>query len=148
MKPSGTGPSASVIRPSTVTRSPATPGGASSARVRRASPREKNGPTVWDGVALRLISPFKGGGLGTAEHDVEPVAQRELRDRRFPIEHGDEPIAGVLVRREVEDRVAGEQRIAWEIHLRHQARGERGPEDREVNVGGPPGIVVVAPGIG
>src|SRR3546814_2123437 len=46
------------------------------------------------------------------------------------------------------DRVEREQRIAGEVHLRHQARRDAGAEQREVDVVGPPGIGVVAPGIG
>ena len=39
------------------------------------------------------------------------------------------------------------QRIAGEIHLRDQARGERGTKYRKVNVRGAPRVVVVLPGI-
>ena len=42
----------------------------------------------------------------------------------------------------------GEQRIARKIHLRHEALREGVAEQGEVDVGRPPGVGVVAPGIG
>ena len=48
----------------------------------------------------------------------------------------------------VKDGVERKQWIAREIHLGDQTCGKGGSEDREVNVGGPPRIVVVAPWVG
>ncbi len=58
-----------------------------------------------------------------------------------------QPVPGAL-RDRVEDRVLGEQRVVREVHLGHQPLGERAPEQREVDVRGPPGVVVVAPRVG
>jgi len=45
----------------------------------------------------------------------------------------------------MEDRVELEQRVAREVHLCDEAVRERPPEQGEVDVGRPPGVVVVAP---
>jgi len=65
----------------------------------------------------------------------------------FPIENGDEAVAGVFVGGAIENGVVGKKGIAGEIHLGYQARGEGGAENGKVNVGGTPGVVVIAPGI-
>ena len=57
----------------------------------------------------------------------------------------DHPLARLLVAHRVEDRVIGEERIAREVHLRHEALRERPAHQREVDVRGAPGVVVVAP---
>ena len=57
---------------------------------------------------------------------------RSARDRR--------------VTHRVQDRVVGEERVAREVHLRHEALGEGAPEDREVDVRGTPGVLVVPHG--
>jgi hypothetical protein len=48
----------------------------------------------------------------------------------------------------VEDRVLGEERVAGEVHLRDEPGGERGPEERQVDVRCTPGVLVVAPRVG
>ena len=58
------------------------------------------------------------------------------------------PLARGRVAHRLEDRVVREERVAGEVHLRHEPLGERPPEDREVDVRRPPGVVVVAPRIG
>ena len=47
-----------------------------------------------------------------------------------------------------EDRIEGQQGITGKVHLGDQALGERPAEQGEVDVGGPPGVGVVAPRIG
>ena len=42
----------------------------------------------------------------------------------------------------------GEERITREVHLGHQALGERPAEHREVDVRRPPGVGVIAPWVG
>ena len=106
----------------------------------------KNGPTVCDGV-------------GGARHLSPPSAWPRARARRCrscrPSAHSgtvssrsnrrDHQLAVLGVAHRVEDRVLEEQRVAREVHLRDEPRGEGRPEQREVDVGGAPGVRVVAP---
>ena len=55
---------------------------------------------------------------------------------------------GLLVGHRVVDRVKRQQRVAGEVHLGDQPLGERAAEEAEVDVRGPPGVVVVAPRVG
>src|SRR4029077_7886962 len=68
-------------------------------------------------------------------------------NRGVPIELGDQTSARCLVRGAVEDWIEGHQRIAGKIHLRDEARGERRPEQRKMNVSGAPCVVMISPGI-
>ena len=68
--------------------------------------------------------------------------------RSCPCRTGDQAVPGLLVGDRAEDRVVGEQRVAGEVHLGDQPLGERRAEHREVDVRGPPGVVVVAPRVG
>src|ERR671915_60675 len=104
----------------------------------------KYGPTVWDGVGS-VTSRLRRGGLATSQHHVELVRERPLRHRFTEVESGDHPLPVPRVAHRVEDRVLEEQRIAREVHLRHQARGERVTEQGEVDVGGTPGVGMVLP---
>src|SRR5262245_17555192 len=145
---SGNGsPSPSSTRPAIVTRSPGTPGPDRSFRFNHARPMVKNGPTVCDGVAGRLISCLHRRGFAAAKDDVKSVAQRPFRYRAIPVEKANQPIARLLIGRTVEDWIVWKQRIAREIHLRDQARRKRRAKDREMDVCRPPGIVMIAPGI-
>src|SRR4051812_5370770 len=103
------------------------------------SPIAKNGPTVWAGGGSGIFE------RGLAQDDVPAVGERPLRPGVLEVEGGDEAVA--VVAGGVEDRVLREERVAREVHLGHEALGERAPEDREVDVGGPPGVVMVAPGV-
>src|SRR5579872_2424376 len=85
--------------------------------------------------------------LAAAHHDVEAIAERVERHRRFPIEQRNQPIARAFVGSAIEDRIVCHQWIAREIHLRDQARRERGTKYRKVNVRSAPGVVVVLPWI-
>ena len=60
---------------------------------------------------------------------------------------GDEPLARVL-RHRLEDRIEVEQRIVREVHLGHEPRREGRSHQREVDVSGPPSVVMVPPRIG
>ena len=97
---------------------------------------------------MRSVVVFEWSCVATAHHDVELIAERLQRHRCLPIEERDEAIARAFIGGAVEDRIVGHQRIAGEVHLRDQARGERGTEDGEVNVRSAPGVVVILPGIG
>ena len=96
---------------------------------------------------MRSVVLFERSCVAAAHHDVELIAERVERHRRLHIEERDEAIAGAFVGGAVEDRIVGHQRIAGEIHLRDQARGESGAEDGKVNVRGAPGVVVILPGV-
>src|SRR5918997_645501 len=106
----------------------------------------KYGPTVWDGVGS-VTSRLRRGGLATSQHHVELVRERPLRHGFTEVEVGDHPLPVPRVAHRVEDRVLEEQRIAREVHLRHEARGERVSEQGEVDVGGAPGVGMVLPGV-
>ncbi len=56
--------------------------------------------------------------------------------------------AGSGVGDRAEDRVVGEERVAGEVHLGDQPLGERRAEEREVDMGRAPGVVVIAPRVG
>ena len=137
---SGTGaPSPSNTRPSIVTRSPGTPGGASSSA---GQPGEAEGEERPHGLGRRGLEAHslhrawprgRPGRCRTGSRGRAPGPWPPSRTR-------DQPLPRPLVRRAVEDRVVGEERVAREIHLRHQAGGEGGPEHREMDVGGPPGV--------
>src|ERR1700730_18867258 len=53
--------------------------------------------------------------------------------------------AGTFIGNAVENRIERQKRIPGEVHLRDQAREERLAKQREMDVGRPPGIVVVFP---
>src|SRR5438552_18965702 len=130
-----------------VTCSPSAENSARSATHNFSRPMWKKGPTVCDAVASRFISMSHRRGVAAAQDDVEAIAQRVLGSGVVPVEVGDQALACPLVCGAVEDRIEGQQRIAGKIHLRYQAREKRAAEQREVDVRGTPGVVVIAPGI-
>src|SRR5215208_1573571 len=87
------------------------------------------------------------GRVAAAQDDVETVRERPLRLGSLQIEGRDHTLPGFGVAHRVEDRVLPEQRIARKVHLGDEPRGEGRPEEREVDVGRPPGVAVVAPWI-
>src|SRR5258708_34768874 len=91
---------------------------------------------------------LKGRGIASVQDYVETIAQRPLRLGRRQIKAGDQPMPCALVRDGLENGVVGEKRIAGKIHLRNQARGECGPEERKMNVGRTPGVLMIVPRIG
>ena len=60
----------------------------------------------------------------------------------------DHAIARPLIGNRIEDRVERKQRVARKIHLGDQTRNEGVPEQREMDVGRAPSVIVIAPGIG
>src|ERR1700730_10457026 len=81
-------------------------------------PIEKKGPTVWDAVASRLNSILHGRSRAATENNVEAKPQRLIRERGFPVEERNQPVASLLICSGVEDRIERKQRVAGEIHLR------------------------------
>src|SRR5574341_400876 len=142
-------PSPSMRRPRMAMRSPFTPGPAMRVVLSHVSPMCGYGPTVCDPIANRLMSLSRRAvhrrGLESAQHDVEAVGEGVLRHRVFPVELGHPPHPGLLVGNAHVHRVVRQQRISGEVHLRDHAREEGAAEKREMDVGGPPGVVVVAP---
>src|SRR5580704_5233445 len=158
-------PAPSYSRPTIVT-APAVPSGTTYGPSGHGSLIEKYGPTVCEGVnPVTVLCPysktllFEGSSYSNtllfehrraaaAQHDVPVVAERPFRLGQVDVEAGDEPLPGLLVRHRVEDGVQRQQRVAGEVHLGDQPLGERAAEQREVNVGRTPGVVVVAPRVG
>src|SRR5215470_11926473 len=110
-------------------------------------PMAKKGPTVCELVVWSDTSLLPGRRLAAAKDDVEAVAEGAVVQRRLPVVAGDEPVARHRVGDAGEDDVVGEERVALEVHLRDEPLRERDAEQREVDVRGPPGVVVVAPGV-
>jgi hypothetical protein len=79
---------------------------------------------------------------------IEAVAERELRLSQAQIELRNETLARALVGDGLGDRIEGHQRIVRKVHLGDEAGNETGPEQGKVNVGGPPGVRMVAPWVG
>ncbi len=73
---------------------------------------------------------------------------RPFRHRLGQVEAGDHAIAASRIRHRHEDRVLLEQRVAGEVHLRHQPLQELVAEEREMDVAGTPRVEVVAPRVG
>src|SRR5215472_9555277 len=108
-------------------------------------PIEKKGPTVCEGVAPSRMSLLHRCPLAPAQHDVEAISKRIARRGSLPVEDTHQSIPRVLIREGIPDGVCGEQRIAWKIHLRDQSSCESRTEYREMDVGRPPRIVMIAP---
>jgi len=93
-------------------------------------------------MPLRPIVIFSIGvaSRAAAQHDVEAIAQRKLGARcypsRSPLPAG---CAACSSARAVEDRVVRQQRIAGEVHLRHQgaSRNARPNSERWICAGTP-----------
>src|SRR5579859_2538435 len=88
-------------------------------------PKWKNGPTVCDGLGIRSMLSLKGGGLSPPQDNVELIAKRPLRLRRFQVEPGNQPLPAFLVGDGLKDWIKGEERIAGKIHLGDQPCRER-----------------------
>lgn len=89
-----------------------------------------------------------GSGQTAAENNVELIAEGFLGLRGLPIKLGNEAVTRCFIGGAVEDGIEREKRIAGEVHLRDKTGGKCGTEDGKVNVGGSPGVVVIAPGVG
>jgi hypothetical protein len=109
------------------------------------------GPTVWLEVGGRItflrlrLRRIERRGVEAAQHDVEAKAEGPLRLGQLDVERGEQPGARLRVGDRLVDRVDREQRIAGEVHLGDQPRSPRRAEQREVDVVGTPGVVVIAP---
>jgi len=90
-----------------------------------------------------VIGPDEPAG----QYQVESIAQRPIRLGEAEVETGDQPVARGRLRHRVEHRVEGEQRIAREIHLRHQACREIRAADGKMDVRRPPGVAMVLPSV-
>jgi hypothetical protein len=71
----------------------------------------------------------------------------EAIDRNVALPAPCDQSCAAICRHQSLDRIVGEQRIAGEIHLRHDARDERMTEHREVDMSRPPRILMIAPWI-
>src|SRR5580704_3710517 len=126
---------------------PGVPSGTANGPTSNGRPIAKYGPTVWEGVVSKITSVrlLERRRARAAEVDVPLERLRPVRHRPVDREPGDHPLAGALVSHRVEDRVIREERVAREVHLGHEPLGERAAEQREVDMGRPPGVVVIAP---
>src|SRR6185436_2383825 len=96
----------------------------------------------------RSYASFEWSRVPAAQHDIEAISQCPVRLRQREVELRYEAKARALVGNRLVHRVVRAERIAGEIHLRDEPRRHRVPEEREVNVRGTPGVVVVATRIG
>src|SRR5918997_4127771 len=127
---------------------PGVPSGTTRCPSVQVSPMDRNGPTVCDGVSRSLMGLLERGLLAAAQHDVPAVGERPLRPGGLQVERRDHALASLRVRDRVEDRVLVEQGVVREVHLRDEPLGESVAEQREVDVGRAPRVVVVAPRVG
>ena len=79
------------------------------------------------------------------QDDVPLVRECPLGLRRLEVEARDEKLTCARIAHRVEDRVVREERVAGEVHLRHQALVEGAAEQREVDVRRPPRVRVIPP---
>src|SRR5438552_19121832 len=70
-----------------------------------------------------------------------------IGDGAPPIKNGNQPLASLFIRSAIENGIEGNKSVTWKIHLRHQARGESRPKERDMNMCRAPGIVMIAPRI-
>src|SRR5262245_12080207 len=148
--PSGTGsPAPSRSRPRIRTARGSPSGTSEEPMCSRKRPIERNGPDVCDGAGARagsvIVRLLERGGAAPAEHDVEAEPERPGGLGQVELERADQTLASLLVADRVEDRIEREERIAREVHLGDEPIGNRAAEDREVDVGGAPGVRMVLP---
>lgn len=91
---------------------------------------------------------LQGSGLPAPKNDVETVPQGPLRLGQSQVKIRDQPGPGGCIRNGLKNRIEGNEGIAGKVHLRHQARHQRGPEQREMNVCRSPRVVMIPPGVG
>ena len=82
----------------------------------------------------------------SAQHNVEFIAKGKIRLGQIKCKLGNHQLPTLLRHPEV-NWVVLQEGITREIHLGNQAIRDVAPKQGEVNVIGPPGIGVVAPGI-
>ena len=83
-------------------------------------------------VPLQLV--LEQGGAPSPQHDVKSISQAIKRHGRVQIQGSDEPLHRIRVGDRPGNDVMGQQRIAFEIHLRDQALRKAGAEDREMDM--------------
>src|SRR5437763_6442880 len=129
---------------------PGVPSGTANGPTSNGSPIAKYGPTVWEGVVSKITSMrlLERRSARAAQVDVELERLRPVRDGVVDREGRDHPLARLRIAHRVEDRVVGEERVAREVHLSDQTLGEGPAEQREVDVGRPPRVVMVTPRVG
>ena len=94
------------------------------------------------------FSHLKRGFLTPSEHYIKPIPQRPAGIGYLVGKFRDQSVAGLLIRDPVVYGIQGQQLIAGKIHLSHQP-GYKGLSEKGImNVGGTPGIVMVAPRVG
>src|SRR5690242_3093510 len=139
--PSGTGaPAPSRRRPRIAIARGSARGTTSATASPRSRPIERYGPTVCDGVSAgeSVIVPILRRRGAPADDDVEAVAEGPVGLGQLEVEGAHEPRARGRVADRLEDRVELEQRIAREVHLRHEPLREGAAEERQVDVVRPP----------
>ena len=121
-------------RPRTANR-PGRSEATSSPRMKPSSvPMWKNGPDrLRRGRRQRHLSPPSAWPRARAAR-CRSGRRAPTRDRVVEVERRDHPLAVPGVAHRMEDRVLEEERIAGEVHLGHQAGGERRSEQRRVDV--------------
>src|SRR6478672_3325363 len=122
-------PSASIMCPVSVMRWPLTPSPAMLSSTSHVMPMCRYGPIVWEELVCMASAPrgqvvLHRRLVAAAQHDVELVAERLLGNRGFPVEMGDQAPPRALVGHAVEHGIVLHQRIAGEVHLRDEPRGE------------------------
>ena len=88
---------------------------------------------------------LKGRGLAATQDNIEPETKSPFGLGDLQIESRDQPLSGLFIGYRLKNRVMCQQRVARKIHLCDQAGRECASEQRKMNVGRSPGIVVVIP---
>src|SRR6478736_4044489 len=138
-------PAPSTMRPASTTRSPRVEK-ATLPPSRQRNPRWKKGPMVCDGERC-VMSQAHGSRTRARKNDVEAIAQRDHLDPGLQMLRADEALARLCIRDALVHRIDGKERIAREIHLRHEPLHGRIAKEREVDVLRTPREWVVAPRI-
>src|SRR5450755_461159 len=83
-------------------------------------------------------------GLATpSHHNIEAIGKTLKRARCIEIELCCQAICRRLVGNRCDDRIVGDERIPFEIHLRYQSLREAGSENRKMNVSRSPAVDTV-----
>src|SRR4030095_16223376 len=103
---------------------------------------------LWFAKEWGLIFPsFKRCLIFSSKYNIEFVCQGKFGFSPIHVEPGNHQFPG-LNRNRLKNRVKLKQRISGKIHLSNQAVPDLVSNYREMYMIGPPGIVMIAPGIG
>src|SRR5271154_5129619 len=91
---------------------------------------------------------LKWRGLAATQDKIKPEAKSPFGLGYLQIKSGDQPLPGWFVGYRLKDGIICQERVAGKIHLCDQAGGECASEERKMDVGWTPGIVVVVPRVG